>query len=73
MDRHPIGLPVPSTELSIRDDDGRERPPGERREICIRGETPRSTKCNWKCRRSSTVAVSGERWRNAARYRTART
>lgn len=32
-----IGLPVPSTDLSIRDDDGREVSMGERGEICIRG------------------------------------
>lgn len=32
-----IGLPVPSTELSIRDDDGREVSMGEPGEICIRG------------------------------------
>ncbi|MFC3753697.1 long-chain-fatty-acid--CoA ligase [Aquamicrobium ahrensii] len=32
-----IGLPIPSTELSIRDDDGKELPPGEVGEICIRG------------------------------------
>ncbi|HUX25164.1 MAG TPA: long-chain-fatty-acid--CoA ligase [Burkholderiales bacterium] len=32
-----IGLPVPSTELSIRDDDGKELPLGAAGEICIRG------------------------------------
>ena len=32
-----IGLPLPSTELSIRDDDGRELGIGEAGEICIRG------------------------------------
>ncbi|MCY4755255.1 long-chain-fatty-acid--CoA ligase [Pelomonas aquatica] len=32
-----IGLPVPSTEISIRDDEGRDLPIGERGEICIRG------------------------------------
>ena len=32
-----IGLPVPSTEISIRDDDGRELPIGEQGEICARG------------------------------------
>ncbi|WP_422018184.1 long-chain-fatty-acid--CoA ligase [Roseateles sp.] len=32
-----IGLPVPSTEIAIRDDDGRDVPLGERGEICIRG------------------------------------
>jgi long-chain acyl-CoA synthetase len=32
-----IGLPVPSTEVSIRDDEGREVPLGEAGEICARG------------------------------------
>jgi long-chain acyl-CoA synthetase len=32
-----IGLPVPNTDISIRDDDGAEVPIGESGEICIRG------------------------------------
>jgi len=32
-----IGLPIPGTEITIRDDDGRDMPLGERGEICIRG------------------------------------
>lgn len=32
-----IGVPIPSTEFSIRDDDGRELGPGEPGELCIRG------------------------------------
>ncbi|MDA8256046.1 MAG: long-chain-fatty-acid--CoA ligase [Betaproteobacteria bacterium] len=32
-----IGLPVSSTEISIRDDEGKEVPLGEKGEICIRG------------------------------------
>ena len=32
-----IGLPIPSTELSIRDDDNNEMPVGQHGEICIRG------------------------------------
>ena len=32
-----IGLPMPSTEISIRDDDGNEVPLGEPGEICARG------------------------------------
>ena len=32
-----IGLPVPSTDISIRDDAGNELPLGEAGEICIRG------------------------------------
>jgi long-chain acyl-CoA synthetase len=32
-----IGLPIPSTEIAIRDDNGQDLPLGERGEICIRG------------------------------------
>jgi long-chain acyl-CoA synthetase len=32
-----IGLPIPSTEISIRDEDGKDLPIGEVGEICIRG------------------------------------
>ena len=32
-----IGLPVPSTEIVIRDDEGRDLPAGQSGEICIRG------------------------------------
>jgi long-chain acyl-CoA synthetase len=32
-----IGLPLPSTEISIRDDEDNEVPPGQPGEICIRG------------------------------------
>jgi long-chain acyl-CoA synthetase len=32
-----IGLPFPSTEISIRDDDDRELPIGQAGEVCIRG------------------------------------
>ncbi|WZB63929.1 AMP-binding protein [Achromobacter xylosoxidans] len=41
-----IGLPVPSTDISIRDDEGRELPIGERGEICVRG--PQVTRGYWK-------------------------
>ena len=32
-----IGLPIPSTDLSIRDDDGKELPQGEVGELCFKG------------------------------------
>ena len=32
-----IGLPLPSTEIAIRDDEGNDVPLGQRGEICIRG------------------------------------
>ncbi|HEY0824683.1 MAG TPA: AMP-binding protein, partial [Ramlibacter sp.] len=32
-----IGLPLPSIDIAIKDDDGRSLPPGESGEICIKG------------------------------------
>ncbi len=32
-----IGLPIPSTEVSIRDDNGQELAPGDAGELCVRG------------------------------------
>ncbi len=40
-----IGLPVPSTELSIRDDQQNDLPPGQNGELCIRG--PQVTPGYW--------------------------
>ncbi|CAB3636739.1 AMP-binding protein [Achromobacter pestifer] len=40
-----IGLPIPSTEISIRDDDGVEQGIGENGEICVRG--PQVTQGYW--------------------------
>ena len=41
-----IGLPISSTEVSIRDDDGKEVPQGQIGEICIRG--PQVMKGYWQ-------------------------
>ncbi len=40
-----IGLPVPSTDIEIRDDDGREVPLGHPGELCVRG--PQVMKGYW--------------------------
>ncbi|NLY65409.1 MAG: AMP-binding protein [Alcaligenaceae bacterium] len=40
-----IGLPVPSTDISIRDENGREMPIGETGEICVKG--PQVMKGYW--------------------------
>ena len=40
-----IGLPIPSTEIAIRDEDGKDLPLGEVGEICIRG--PQVMKGYW--------------------------
>ncbi len=41
-----IGLPLPSTEVLIRDEDGREMPVGEPGELCVRG--PQVMKGYWQ-------------------------
>ncbi|KAA0891063.1 AMP-binding protein [Pusillimonas sp. ANT_WB101] len=40
-----IGMPVPSTDIAIRDDDGNDVPQGQSGEICIRG--PQVTRGYW--------------------------
>ncbi|MBI5900881.1 MAG: long-chain-fatty-acid--CoA ligase [Rhodocyclales bacterium] len=40
-----IGLPIPSTDVAIRDDDGKDLPIGEAGELCIRG--PQVMKGYW--------------------------
>ena len=42
---HSIGLPISSTEVSIRDDDGIEQAIGQRGELCVRG--PQVTPGYW--------------------------
>lgn len=49
-----IGLPLPSTEISIRDDSGRELGIGEAGELCVRG--PQVMKGYWQ-RPAETAAV----------------
>jgi long-chain acyl-CoA synthetase len=41
-----VGLPLPGTEISIRDEDGKELPLGERGELCVRG--PQLMKGYWQ-------------------------
>ncbi|HRA80279.1 MAG TPA: long-chain-fatty-acid--CoA ligase [Thauera sp.] len=43
---HSIGLPVPSTEISIRDDSDIEQPIGQRGELCVRG--PQVMRAYWQ-------------------------
>jgi long-chain acyl-CoA synthetase len=41
-----IGLPIPSTEIAIRDDEGNDLPPGQAGELCVRG--PQVMKGYWQ-------------------------
>ena len=49
-----IGLPIPNTEIAVRDDYGRDVPLGERGELCVRG--PQVMKGYWN-RPQETAAV----------------
>jgi len=49
-----VGLPLPSTEIAIRDDEGRDVPFGEAGELCVRG--PQVMKGYWR-RPDETAAV----------------
>jgi len=54
-----IGLPLPSTEVSIRDDAGKELPQGEIGELCIRG--PQVMLAYWQ-REAETQQVLRDGW-----------
>ena len=49
-----IGMPAPSTDISLRDDDGNEVPQGERGELCAKG--PQVMKGYWR-REDATAEV----------------
>jgi long-chain acyl-CoA synthetase len=53
-----IGLPLPSTEVSIRDDGGNEVPHGEPGEICIRG--PQVMEGYWNQPDETAKVMSGD-------------
>jgi long-chain acyl-CoA synthetase len=55
-----IGLPIPSTDVSIQDDDWNELPLGEQGEICIRG--PQVMKGYWKRPKETSNILSTEGW-----------
>ena len=55
-----IGLPVPSTELSIRDEDGVEVPTGEAGEIWIRG--PQVMKGYWQRPEETAKVLTENGW-----------
>jgi long-chain acyl-CoA synthetase len=55
-----IGLPLPSTELSIRDDDGHELPLGDVGEICLRG--PQVMRGYWQRPDETAKVMLPDRW-----------
>jgi long-chain acyl-CoA synthetase len=55
-----IGLPVPSTELSICDDAGNELPLGETGEICVRG--PQVMKGYWNRPDETAKVLTADGW-----------
>ncbi|MFN7552986.1 MAG: AMP-binding protein [Pseudomonadota bacterium] len=55
-----IGVPAPSTELSIQDDDGAIKPAGEIGEICIRG--PQVMRGYWQRPEETSKVLSADGW-----------
>ena len=55
-----IGVPAPSTELSIQDDDGRLLPVGETGEICIRG--PQVMRGYWQRPEETEKVLGADGW-----------
>ncbi|HFC04751.1 MAG TPA: long-chain fatty acid--CoA ligase, partial [Rhizobiales bacterium] len=53
-----IGLPLPSTDIAIRDDDGNDMPVGEVGEICIRG--PQVMAGYWKRPDATAIVMSDD-------------
>jgi long-chain acyl-CoA synthetase len=55
-----IGVPIPSTEVAILDDDGRQMPLGEVGEICIRG--PQVMKGYWNRPDETAKVFTADGW-----------
>jgi long-chain acyl-CoA synthetase len=55
-----IGLPVPSTEVSIQDEDGKILPQGESGELCVRG--PQVMKGYWNREDETDKVMTGDGW-----------
>lgn len=53
-----IGLPVPSTEVAIRDGQNRDLPPGESGELCVRG--PQVMKGYWRRPEETAQVISAD-------------
>ncbi|HET7308303.1 MAG TPA: AMP-binding protein [Gammaproteobacteria bacterium] len=55
-----VGLPIPSTEVSIRDDDGNEVPLGETGELTVRG--PQVMRGYWRNPEETAIVLSEDGW-----------
>ena len=55
-----IGLPVPSTEVSVQDPDGNILPQGEAGELCVRG--PQVMKGYWQRPEETAKVISSDGW-----------
>jgi len=55
-----IGLPVPSTEVSVQDENGNLLPQGEIGELCVRG--PQVMKGYWNRPEETAKVLSGDGW-----------
>jgi long-chain acyl-CoA synthetase len=55
-----IGLPVPSTEVSIQDEDGKILPQGESGELCVRG--PQVMKGYWNREDETAKVMTDDGW-----------
>ena len=55
-----IGLPIPSTDVNIQDDDGRVLPLGETGELCIHG--PQVMKGYWNRPEETAKVLSADGW-----------
>lgn len=55
-----IGLPIPSTEVSVQDEEGRILPQGEAGELCVRG--PQVMKGYWHREDETAQVISEDGW-----------
>jgi long-chain acyl-CoA synthetase len=55
-----VGLPVPSTEVAIRDDDGHNLPVGDAGEICVRG--PQVMQGYWQRPDETKLVLTDDGW-----------
>ena len=55
-----IGLPIPSTDACIKDEDGRTLPMGDIGELCIKG--PQVMKGYWQRPQETAEAIDGDGW-----------